>query len=322
MLSALLLSLSALLVSSPDQGSSYQGVVVDAVTRRPLPSVTVHDINHKATLVTNAAGSFQLQGIDKGPVQVRLTSIGYVPIDYTRPVRPGQNDTLFLTPVAQQLTGVTIRPQREVSLNALGPKFSKAHGYIMIPSVNIAALIPPLPGNSTGVLSKVLLQFDTKNIKQGGVRILLFASPTANPSAVPVGPSLLPEPLIVSAATMAAASKGLLSLDISSYNVQMPANGVFVQIEGVASVSEQEFVDISAPTRGKGSAMVVLASSKEDVKTYVATKLNEFPLLASAETVSNSTWFKGSDGYGWTRHTPLKNGKYNTPMVSVVVQTE
>ena len=322
MLSALLFSLSALLVSNPDQGSSYQGVVVDAVTHRPLPSVTVHDVNHNATLVTNAAGAFQLANVEKDRVQVRLTSIGYVPSDYTRALRPGQNDTLFLTPVAQQLAGVTIRPQREVSLNALGPKFSKAHGYLLIPSVNIAALIPALPNTGAGVLSKIMLQMDAKNIKHGGLRILLYAAPTANPSAVPVGPSLLPEPLIVSAATLAATPKGLLSLDVSSYNVPMPANGLFVHIEGVASVADQQFVDISAPTRGKGSAMVVLASTKEDVKTYVASKLNEFPLLASAETQGNSTWFKGSDGYGWTRHNPLKNGKYNTPMVSVVVQTE
>jgi CarboxypepD_reg-like domain len=323
MLSTLLLGLASLLATAPGQGDEYKGVVVDAVTRRPLPSVTVHDVNHKTTLVTSADGSFQLAGPDKGPVQVRLTSIGYVPSDFTRALRPGQSDTLFLTPVAQQLAGVTIRPQREQSLNALGTKYSKAHGFLVIPSVNIATLIPALPNGGTGVLSKVLLQMDSKKIKEGGLRIFLFASPTANPSAVPVGPSLLPEPLIVSAATLAAAPKGLLSLDVSAYKVPMPANGIFVQVEGVASVTEnQEFVAMTGPTRGKGTAMVVLASSREDVRSYTASKLNEYPLLESVETEKPSTWFKGSDGRGWTRHNPLKSGRYNTPMVSVVVQTE
>ena len=77
---------------------TYQAIVVDATTSRPLASVSVVDLQGKASSTTDSQDRFSLPG----PVaHFRLRDLGFAALEATRSaLAPGQVNTLRLLPEA------------------------------------------------------------------------------------------------------------------------------------------------------------------------------------------------------------------------------
>lgn len=315
---SLLVALVGLLASSTPP-PTYRAVVIDALTRQPLPSVTVQDVTGGTTCVTNQAGQFGFPLTASGTMKLHLSSIGYTAGDFTR-AATSSVDTLRLEPASEALPGVVVRPGRQLVLSPFNRQPRLGSSYYMIPSVQVAVHLAGLPDGQTGHINQLQLQLKPTAIRAGGLRISLRALGAEGAAAGPVGTNLLPAPLEVSTVQLATAPKGLLTLDLSSYNLELPAAGVFVLVEGLGAEANQQYVSISSPGNGH-SPLLVTGADPKDPKTYQVTRLNDYPVLGAAETDDPArTWLLGSNGRGWRLYQP-KEGKTRTKnsLVSLIV---
>jgi hypothetical protein len=283
---------------------TYRAVVIDATTRQPLASVTVQDITGGTTCVTNQAGQFGLPLTANGVMTFHLSSLGYAPADFSR-VAGNAFDTLRLAPTTEALPGVVVRPGRQLTLTPFAGRPHIGSSYYMIPSVQVAVHLPGLSAGQSGRINQLQLQLKPTQIRAGALRVTLRAPGADN---TPTGVELLPAPLEVPTAQLVAAPKGLLTLDLSSYNLDLPVSGVFVLVEGMGVTSDQQYVSISNPGNGH-SPLLVTGADPKDPHTYQVTRLDDYPILAAAETQDIArTWTLGSNGRGWRLY-QNKDGK-------------
>lgn len=306
----------------------YQGVVVNAKTRQPVPAATVQLLGVNGGVVTDVAGRFTLASVSGSSLHLRVSSLGYAPTELTRPLPAAAADTILLNPTTEALPDVTVRPRQELTLQPFSKLPKVSTGYYLIPSAEFALELPPLAEGRTGMLSQVRLQFRPGrfSVHQGGLRMRLLARPdTTKASALngPSGKDLLPAPITLSAVQIAAAANGAVSLDLSKYNLAMPATGLFVVLEGIGLSPEHQYVSITQPSKGH-SALLVTGTDPKDPKTYEVTKLEEYPQLAIAESADPSiTWSRGSNGKGWRLRKPNGGGtKVGNAMIAVVVMPD
>ena len=324
------LLLSTSLLSSPP----YRGVVIDAQTHQPVVGATVQHVKEHsdesgaAFDATDVGGRILLTGTVGTTVHLRVSSLGYATADLTRPLRESGADTIRLEPASQSLSDVTVRPGQVLTLMAFRKTPKSATGAFMIPSVEMALELPPLPGGKTGTLNQVRLQFrPTKySVHQGGLRVRLLARPDTSRATAANGPSgidLLAAPILITAAQAAAAPGGLYTLDLVGQNVTMPANGLYVLLEGYGVTDNQQYVSLTMPSKSH-SALLITGTNPQDPKTFEVTKLDEYPQLALGETNDPSiTWSRGSNGKGWRLRRPNYGGKkVGNAMIDVLVQAD
>jgi hypothetical protein len=316
----LLVAFLGMLAAPPLRPPMYRAIVIDATTRQPLPSVTVQDVTGGTTCITNQAGQFGLPLTASGIMSMHLSMLGYAPADFSRGAT-STFDTLRLSPTTTALTGVVVRPGRQLTLTPFGQR--QPHigaSYYMIPSVQVAVHLPGLSEGQTGRINQLQLQLKPSEIRKGGLRVSLRAPGAKGAANGPIGTDLLPAPLNIPASQLAIAPKGLLTLDLSSYNLDMPAAGVFVLVEGLGSEVDQQYVTISNPGNGH-SPLLVTGADPKDPHTYQVSRLDDYPVLAAAETNDPArTWVMGSNGRGWRLYQP-KEGKTRTKnsFVSLIV---
>jgi len=117
--------------SSPPTRASLGGRVVDARTGEILPGTHVFLPGWRVGTVTNAAGFFLLPEVESGPLRVRITHIGYEPVD-TLLVTPQSRATIRLRPVAVVTRPLVVERGREEA--AYGP------GSLNLPLTRMAAM--------------------------------------------------------------------------------------------------------------------------------------------------------------------------------------
>lgn len=312
MLASILLTglLSSPLLPPPGPPPVYRAIIIDGVTRQALPAVTVQEVAQGKTYVTDAAGKVAVATAGSS-VHLHLTCLGYQPVKLTRPLTGLPLDTVRLQPATTELADVVVRPRRDITLSPFGRSPHASTGYYMIPSVQVAVHLPGLPQGGTGQVSQLKLQLQPTAIRTGGLRVQLLSVP-ADSTAGPTGTPLLPAPILVSAVQLASAPKGLLTLDVSSHNVELPAAGVFVVLEGLGSEPDQQFISITSGPR----PLLVTGSDPKDPKTYQVGRLDDYSQLAAAESADQArTWLLGSNGRGWR----LRQGKPGKPAKNVLV---
>lgn len=309
---SLLLAAAASLFPTPP---AYQAVVVDAATHRPLAGVFIEEARSGTSQVSDPSGHVQFAA--PGPLHLRLRSTGYAPVEVERPVLVGRVDTLALAPTATALEEVVVRPRQAITLSPFAERPHQDGSYFLIPSVQVAVFIPGRPAGPAQ-LSQLQLQLKPSTIRTGGLRVYLRGVAA---EAGPTGPALLPVPLVVSAQQLATAPKGLLTLDLTSYNLDLPAEGLYVQLEALGSTPEQRYVAMTSYVNGR-APLVVTGADPADPHTYTTTRLDEYPKLALGESNDPArTWTLGSNGRGWrlVQPKPGTREKTRNSLVSLTV---
>ncbi|WP_345127083.1 hypothetical protein, partial [Hymenobacter antarcticus] len=211
---------------------AYQAIVVDATTSRPLASVSVVDLRGQTSSATDQQGRFSLPG----PVaHFRLRGLGFAELEATRSaLAPGQVDTLRLLPEAILLSEVSVRPAKPTVLSSLGTKIGKSHGTVLVPGAQYGILFQPAANLLPAVVQQIRVRFQFNRQSHslvGRVRVRLVA-PERGSSATPSMHDLVPIAATYTAAELAALPDHLLVLDLSAYNIRLPATGFFVLIVG------------------------------------------------------------------------------------------
>lgn len=267
---------------------AYQAIVVDATTSRPLASVSVVDLQGKASSATDSQGRFGLPG----PVaHFRLRGLGFAVLEATRSaLTPGQVDTLRLLPEAILLSEVSVRPAKPVVLSSLGTKVGKPHGTVLVPGAQYGILFQPAASQLPAVVQQISVRFrfsPQSHSLVGRVRVRLVA-PERGSSAMPSAHDLVPIAATYTAAELAVLPNHLLVLDLSAYNIRLPAAGFFVLIEGLPTNAGETYVtDKIIGNSRSGTAVIITATDPTNPATFRETPTFDYSVVAWAASITD-----------------------------------
>ena len=288
--------------------TTYQAVVVDATTSRPLASVSVEDLQSGTGTATDQKGRFSLAG---PTVHFRLRGLGFADLEATRTaLAPGQVDTLRLLPQAILLSEVSVRPSKPVVLASVGTKPAKPRGTMLIPGAQYGILFQPAASLLPAVVQEISLRLGASRPPTAGrIRVRLVA-PERGSTSTPSAHDLVPIAATYTAAELAALPDHVLRVDLSAYNLRLPATGFFVLIEGLATVPGESFV--ADKLVGGGKLLVVTATDPKDPATFHETDALEFPVVSlTASFTETATVTRLGSGKGWTYKNSGHDSKKN-----------
>jgi hypothetical protein len=303
---------------------AYQAIVVDATTSRPLASVNVVDLQGKASSATDSQGRFSLPG----PVaRFRLRGLGFAVLEATRSaLAPGQVDTLRLLPEAILLSEVSVRPAKPVVLSSLGTKVGKPHGTVLVPGAQYGILFQPAANLLPAVVQQISVQFrlsPQSHSLVGRVRVRLVA-PERGSSAMPSAHDLVPIAATYTAAELAVLPNHLLVLDLSAYNIRLPATGFFVLIEGLPTNVGETYVTDKIVGNRPGSAITITATDPQNPATFRETSSFDYPVVAWAASITDVVTVMRRDySKPWSfRQQSRDSRKTDNPDISLTILAE
>jgi len=85
-----------LIAQAPPSGQSFSGIVLDKITRKPIPYITVTLKGSTIGTVTSANGRFVLNGIPDGKNLIRVQGIGFTPEDVEVQIAPGVDNQVVI----------------------------------------------------------------------------------------------------------------------------------------------------------------------------------------------------------------------------------
>ena len=279
--------LLALFSASPPTGS-YQAVVVNATTSRPIVGVSITDLQTQKGFTTDFQGKFTLVG---STAHFRLHSLGFADLEATRPaLPPGQVDTLRLLPETILLSEVSVRPTKPVVLSSVGTKAGKLHGSVLVPGAQYGILFRPAASMLPAVVQQISVQFELNKQAYalvGRARVRLVALERGS-SMTPNAHDLLPIAATYTAAELDALPNHLLTIDLSSYNIRLPASGFFVLVEGLATIASETYVTDKFVGSGKNFLpVVVTASDPQNPATFRETPAFDFPAVCWVSSITD-----------------------------------
>ncbi len=269
-----------LLVPAP---AGLSATVVDATTSRPLAGAVVRTQTSAQTSTTDERGHFSL---DPRPDDQSLTisRLGYAPLVLTR-AQFQQADTLRLLPRAYVLGEVAVGAQTpKTRLISSVPAKRPVVGKLLLPGQSEATVLfrpAELGPNQTCVLNQASFYLLGKP-RPGQLRVRLVAlSAQAGPQA---SAELLPVPVYVSAAQV---SGHRVRLDLSAYNIILPAEGLCLVVECLPTATDPTAISPNASPQGAG---------------YPSIEARGYTL---AEAPTRLTWFRKTADAAWYQPTPL-----------------
>jgi hypothetical protein len=280
---------------------AYTAVVVDARTNQPLVGVNVQDYSVALPimpLVTDATGRFSVY---QAPVHVQLRMLGYTPLEVTRTAHsPANPDTLRLQPQALVLAEVAVKPGKAAILSTTSAKADKMARRIL-PGQSVAMQVLP-PAGSACLLNEVRLYLQDKP-KEGRLRLRLvnvLAGTAPGNAVLPGLADLLPEPVIYSASQLADMPHGRVTLDLSKYGLQIPAEGLCVVVDCLPTDPADKPIAVTKPANGRGGLKVVLAPNPNDLTTAHTLDADKFPVLEGQRSGGTSaTWARSTSKPDW-----------------------
>jgi hypothetical protein len=287
-----LLSLLAAAVFA--SGTPYSAVVVDATTNRPLENVSVR-VGSGAGVSTNAQGVFTLDAASGQALA--LNRLGYAPLNYTLPTATTGSDTLRLLPQAYVLSDVAVRPPRAQVFSSTppaGPELNRG----VLPGQSIALLVTRpagTPADQPCIVSQVHLYLSDK-VKEGRLRVRLVN--IVREAGQPDRPGLndlLPAPVVYSTEQLRSAPKGNLLVDLSAYNLLLPAEGLCVVVDGLPTDPATDVVSVKADP--KGNVMVVVVPHAGGPSQTRPS--DGFPHLVAKREAGTRTWGRSPSRPTW-----------------------
>ena len=220
----------------------------------------------------------------------RLRGLGFAVLEATRStLAPGQVDTLRLLPEAILLSEVSVRPAKPVVLSSLGTKVGKPHGTVLVPGAQYGVLFQPAANLLPAVVQKISVRFRfslQSHSLIGRVRVRLVA-PERGSSAMPSAHDLVPIAATYTAAELAVLPNHLLVLDLSAYNIRLPATGFFVLIEGLPTNAGETYVTDKIVGNRPGDAITITATDPQNPATFRETPTFDYPVVAWAASITD-----------------------------------
>lgn len=192
----------------------------------------------------------------------------------------------------------------------------------LVPGQSIAMLLVPpasAPVGKACVLDQIRL-FLLDKPRQGRLRVRLVnvvAASALGATARPGTADLLPEAAIFTTSQLAATHKQL-TLDMSQYNLLLPAEGLCVIVECLPTKPTDQFVAVTRPTNGKGGIKVVISPDPTDGSKTEVFDEADFPALDGQQASGAvPTWAWSTTRPQWHQ----LNGIHPNVRVEAVVYT-
>jgi len=162
--------------------SKLEGVVLDSLTRQPLPYTTIVLFAENSSVpttgnTTNEKGAFKLEKIPVGTYRLNIESLGYArkivrQVVLSAQVPRVELSTILLSPAAQQLQEVTVTGQAPVYENRLDRLVYNPEQDIMGTNGDAAELLRRVPTLSVDMNGNVALRGNRN------VRVLIDGKPS------------------------------------------------------------------------------------------------------------------------------------------------
>jgi outer membrane receptor for ferrienterochelin and colicins len=85
-----------LIAQAPPAGQSFSGIVLDKITKKPVPYITVQLKGSTIGTVTSANGRFVLNGMPDGKNMIRVQGVGFSPEDVEVQITPGVDNQIVV----------------------------------------------------------------------------------------------------------------------------------------------------------------------------------------------------------------------------------
>jgi TonB-dependent receptor len=186
-----------MLASAPPAGAqtgtgSITGRVLDSESN-PLPGATVEVVGTQITATTDVAGSFVIQRLPVGAQTIRVSYVGYEPLEQQVNVRPGQavrqEFRLAGTPRFADEVVVVAEPILTGQAKALNQQRTALNIKNIVSADQIGRFPDPNAAEATQRIPGVTLQRD-----QGEGRYIIIRGANANLNATSIGGVRLPSP--------------------------------------------------------------------------------------------------------------------------------
>ena len=174
-------------------------------------------------------------------------------------------------------------------LSSLGSKAGKPGGTYLVPGAQFGILLRPAAGLLPAVVQQISIRLKANYTPVSGrLRVRLVAPERWSPNT-PSEYDLLPIAATYTAAELAALPNNLLTVDLSAYNIRLPATGFFVLIEGLATVAGEQYVtDKIVGNVRSGMAVIVTATNPQNPATFRETPLVEFPVIGWTASITDT----------------------------------
>lgn len=297
--------LCALFLSLAFIGPPYKAIVVDAETKRPVEAAAIERLDERGVigvLTADAKGEFTLPA---STVHLRISRIGYSPLEVTRSARPdSQPDTIRLYAQHMALQEVLVRPGKPVTLASLPGKV-KTIGSGLLPGQAVAMLMRPATITAPAGLQLTALRLYLNDRPQEGrLRIRLLNVVGGASEQDPPKPGivdLLPTPLLCGPEELGRLPKNTLLLNLTPYALTVPPEGVYVMVECL--LTEPNLTPESVKLQpGSKHELAITARTATNEPVLLLRPYNVFPRLqASYAAPTTHIWYRLGTSAAWAQ---------------------
>ena len=280
------------------QSQEVKITIIDSLSNEPIAYASVCFIDTRTGTYTNENGIFN---IDRSNHSILVSHLGYRPRTF---MQPAKDATIKLQPETYFLSEITVTP---------GKKKTEEIGYIKFKSKltktgfsgdELAVYFPNRYSTDKNI-QEIKIGFNTsssikKSLGVNFVSIFKINLYSKNESSSAPDSSLLVKDMVFTSKTI----KSVTRIDVSEYNLRLPANGAFISIEwvGIESETTKEII-----TNYKKRTEPFLTTTFENTNTLVYER-NKF---------SDNKWTLIDKNNKWS--TVLKEDNYYTPRISITI---
>lgn len=216
---------------TPSVAQTKTIAIADVQTRKAVPYATVLSVEKKEGIYANENGIFERHKFNK----VKITAIGYKDTVFnTHNIK----DTMYLTPVIYNLSGVTITSTntKEYLLGYFNEKKYTTHHCSS--GIEIATYIANINNDENYIIKKIIFAAANPYEYQPSVFRIKIYNATTNKEIGNLlnNKDLIYNSLITSKRTV---------IDISSLNIRLPKEGIFISVEWLGIQNQKDNITYS-----------------------------------------------------------------------------
>ncbi len=216
---------------TPSVAQTKTIAIADVQTRKAVPYATVLSVEKKEGIYANENGIFERHKFNK----VKITAIGYKDTVFnTHNIK----DTIYLTPVIYNLSGVTITSTntKEYLLGYFNEKKYTTHHCSS--GIEIATYIANINNDENYIIKKIIFAAANPYEYQPSVFRIKIYNATTNKEIGNLlnNKDLIYNSLITSKRTV---------IDISSLNIRLPKEGIFISVEWLGIQNQKDNITYS-----------------------------------------------------------------------------
>jgi hypothetical protein len=298
----------------------FRLVLVDAFTRRPLPGVVARAGNQRAS--SDAEGVVVLPS---RPVKVQFTYAGYSTLTtmLAGETDKAVTDTIGLLPKPIILAEAVVN-SKQLLLSTTGQAYKSPYRYatnLLIPGNKIAVVYQRPDSSKRYYIREIELHFVQK-FAEGRIRVKVVA---LGDDGKPLDRGLLPDTVFSTRQLSRAKNDWATKIDVSRYDLFIPARGAAVMVECLPS-AEQETMVGTRKIEEPGNAIRMMVDTQlasAGTATARSTPFFDYPQLSTSMEFVAQSWVWRKPSAQWTLNKwGIKNqeGQYmGNPVVRLLV---